>query len=402
EGWTFAQAATMPVVYLTAYYGLIDLAALRPGQSILIHAAAGGVGTAAVQLAHHLGAEVYATASPGKWHALRQAGLPEDHIASSRTLDFEETFRTEHGLDVVLNALATEFVDASLRLLRPGGRFLEMGKTNLRDADEVHAAHEAVAYTAFDLAEAGPQRIAQMLTEVLDLFDQGALTLPPLTVWDVRSAPEAFRHLSQATLRGKAALTIPRPLDPDGTILITGATGALGKLITRHLVTHHGARHLLLVGRHGTTTPDTHQHVTELTELGAHITLATCDITNHHALAELLTTVPTDHPLTGVIHAAGVLDDGLLTALTPERLHTVLAPKADAAWTLHQLTRHTDLTMFVLFSSAAGTLGSPGQANYAAANAYLDALAHHRHATGLPATSLAWGLWNTPDGMNTS
>ncbi len=182
-------------------------------------------------------------------------------------------------------------------------------------------------------------------------------------------------------------------LDPDGTILITGGTGTLGAHIARHLVTEHGARHLLLTSRRGPDAPG----ATELQELDAHVTIAACDIADRDALSRLLETVPAEHPLTAVIHTAGVLDDATITALTPDRLDAVLRPKVDAAWNLHELTR--DLAAFVLFSSAAGTFGSPGQANYAAANTYLDALAHHRHANGQPATSLAWGLWATASGI---
>ncbi|WP_158581742.1 type I polyketide synthase, partial [Actinomadura spongiicola] len=178
-------------------------------------------------------------------------------------------------------------------------------------------------------------------------------------------------------------------LDPDGTVLITGGTGTLGALIARHLITRHGARNLLLTSRRGLDAPGAHDLATELTQLGANITITACDTTDPNALADLLDGIQ----LTAVIHAAGILDDATITALRPEQLHTVLRPKVDAAWNLHQLTQDHDLAAFILFSSAAGTLGNPGQANYAAANTYLDALAHHRHTNNLPATSIAWGLW---------
>jgi acyl transferase domain-containing protein/NAD(P)-dependent dehydrogenase (short-subunit alcohol dehydrogenase family)/acyl carrier protein len=205
-----------------------------------------------------------------------------------------------------------------------------------------------------------------------------------------------LNQVTECTVDGEPA----GPWQPGGTVLITGGTGALGAAVARHLVIEHGVSHLLLTSRHGAQAAGAAEIQAELAGLGATVRIAACDVADRDALAALLAQIPVDHPLTGIVHAAGVLDNGLVPAMTPDRLDAVLRPKVDAAWHLHDLTRADNLVVFVLFSSIVGLFGGPGQANYAAANAFLDALAHRRAARGLPATSLAWGLWNDAGGIN--
>jgi polyketide synthase 7 len=378
----------------------------------LVHAATGGVGMAAVALARYWGLEVFATASRGKWDTLCAMGFDDDHIGNSRTLEFEEKFLSTtggRGVDVVLNSLAGEFVDASLRLLPRGGRFIEMGKTDLRDPQLVAERYHGVGYRAFDLIEAGPDNIAQMLDELMGLFSAGALEPLPVKTFDVRCSSAAYRFVSQARHIGKVVLTIP---DGPGqvlagcggglagsTVLITGGTGMAGGVLARHLVARYGVAHVVLVSRSGERAAGVAELVADLQDGGAQVSVVACDVADRDAAAALIAQLPTKYPLRGVLHAAGLLDDGLIASLTPDRVDAVLRAKVDGAWNLHELTQSMDLSAFVMFSSMAGIVGTPGQGNYAAANSFLDGLAAYRRAHDLPGWSVAWGLWEQASAM---
>ena len=402
ENLSFEEAATIPMTFLTAWYGLHVLGNMQPGERVLIHAAAGGVGMAAVQLAQLQGAEVFATASEPKWDALRSMGLADDHFGSSRNLDFVEAFKKTAGadkpFDVVLNSLASEFIDASLGLLNgDNSRFLEMGKIDLREQSWIDAHYPGTTYTVYNLPEAGPQCIQEMLLQIAPLLAEGKLKPLPIKTFPINRASDALRFIAQAKHIGKVVLTPSkqqRLIDPDGTVLVTGGVGGLGQYVSRWLVEQHQVGHLLLTSRRGLETDGAEAFVGELEQLGAEVSVVACDVTDEASLTKVLGQISGDHPLRGVIHTAGILDDGMLDNMAVESIDKVYAPKVDGAWNLHNLTRDQELDFFVMYSSVSGVMGTLGQGNYAAANSFLDALAYHRRAKGLPATSIAWGAWD--------
>ncbi len=399
---TYAQATTLPITFLTAHYALNDLGKMTAGDKVLIHAASGGVGLAAIQLAQRVGAEIFATAgNPKKRDFLRTLGI--QHVMDSRTLDFADEIRSitnGQGVDIILNSLAGEFITQGLSILAPGGRFLEIGKIDVWDDARIaeHYSHVVYQTIALDsLAAEQPHVVAGLLQGLMDDITAGTLQPLPLHAFPMTQAVDAFRLMQRAQHIGKVVITRAEPsptpsVQADSTYLITGGTGALGMLVARHFV-EQGARALAIMGRRE-LSETARQDVAAMEQLGAQLLVIRGDVSEPADVAEALSTIErTMPPLRGIIHAAGVLDDGVLANQDLTRFRQVLRPKVDGAWNLHAATRDLPLDFFVLFSSAAAVMGAPGQGNYAAANSFLDALAHERQGQGLPGLSLNWGAW---------
>ncbi|WP_083305302.1 type I polyketide synthase [Moorena producens] len=403
---SLTAAATIPLAFLTAYYGLVYLAQIQPGDRVLIHSAAGGVGQAAVQLAQMVGAEVIATASPPKWEFLKSQGV--QHIMNSRTLDFAEqvdTLTQSEGVDIVLNSFNGEFIDKSFEVLATGGRFIEIGKIGIWDHKQVKEKRPDARYYPFDLgevAQGNPNLIQTLLSSLVEKFDHGELNPLPHKVFPIQKAIEAFRHMQQTKHMGKVVISMaetstaemakPVSVEREGSYLITGGNGALGLRVAQWMVSI-GARHMVLMGRRAPSVA-AQEVINQLEQSGAEVLVVSGDVSKEQDVARILAKIDSSYPpLRGVIHGAGVLDDGVLQQMSWERFTRVMAPKVEGAWHLHTLTEHLQLDFFVCFSSMASLLGSPGQGNYAAANGFMDALAHHRRAKGLPGLSINWGPW---------
>ncbi|WP_018635194.1 type I polyketide synthase [Parafrankia elaeagni] len=405
---SFVQAAGLGSVYVTAYYALTTLAGMKAGDKVLVHAAAGGVGQAAVHLAKAVGAEVYATASPHKWPLLRAQGVR--HVMNSRTLDFaDEILRATDGagVDIVLNSLNKDFIPAGLRALGDGGRFVEMGKVGAWTPEQMQTARPDVTYHNFDLSELPETEMYRLNSEIMGIVVSrvAAGELPPIhtTAYALDEVEEAFGVLSRGANIGKLILTFVDEhtpaarevtLDPEHTYLVTGGLGGLGLLTAEQLV-DRGARHIALVGRRAEPAADVAPLLARLREK-AEVTVHRADISEPAEVTRLVGELTAGRPVGGIVHAAGAIVDGPVAAMTWEQMRPVLAPKMAGTTLLHEATRaFPQLAFFVGYSSAASVTGAQTQANYAAANAYLDALMQWRAARGLPGLSINWGPWST-------
>jgi NADPH:quinone reductase-like Zn-dependent oxidoreductase/acyl carrier protein len=409
-----AEAAALPAVLMTAWYGLVHVARLRAGDRVLIHSATGGTGQAAMQIARHLGAEIFATAGTEEKRAwLREQGVK--HVMDSRTLDFAEQVLEAtqgQGVDVVFNSLSRAAIEAGIAALAPDGRFIEIGKRDIYDNRPLELGHfkKGITYSHVDLAGLAVRRpglVADLMHEVVDLLAKGALQPIPVETFPISRATEAFYKMAQARHTGKLALTLD---DPDITIrvpiesgvtvradrsyLITGGLGGLGLSVARWLA-DQGAGHLVLAGRSGAATAAQQEAVAAIQATGKKVSVVKADVSDRAQVESLLRVVDgSGMPLAGIVHAAGFLDDGLLVNQDPSRFRKVMAPKIQGALHLHALTRDLPIEFFVMYSSGTGLLGSPGQSNYAAANTFLDALAHLRRSQGLAGLSIDWAAFS--------
>jgi len=404
------EAATIPVTFLTAYYTLVHVVQLQPGEKVLIHAAAGGVGLAAIQIAQNIGAEIYATASAPKWELLQSMGVTK--IMNSRSLNFADEIMSATnnlGVDVVLNSLSGEFIAKSISVLNDNGRFIEIGKQDIWSPEDVAGVRPDIQYSVVDLwqvTQFQPEVIQKMLSELRSQFTIRKLKPLPYKTFASDRTTDAFRYMQQGKHQGKIIIAMnsrdysqiegysqitPTAQIYTGTYLITGGMGAIGLQVAEWLITK-GVNNLVLMGR-SDVKPELQAHLQKLCQ-NAQVTIINTDVTDRgqltQALDEIELTLP---PLRGVIHCAGVTSDRTILQQDWSGFKAVLAPKAQGAWNLHCLTQEYELENFIMFSSAASLIGSAGQANYSAANTFLDTLAHIRRSQGLPGISINWSAW---------
>jgi thioester reductase-like protein len=406
---SFEAAATIPIAFLTAHYALHQLAKIKKGEKVLIHTATGGVGLAAIQLCRTAGAEVLATAgTPEKRDFLRSMGI--EYVGDSRTLDFAEEiedFTNHQGVDIVINTLPDKAIAKGIALLRPiTGRFIDISNYLSDSQIDLSNLKNGVTFFVFDgddIRQTRPKLYGSLLKKIMDKFDEKIYQPLPHRVFPLSDVGGAIRHMQKATHIGKICVSTqeagitPVPtqtairLKSEGTYLITGGLGGLGLAFAKWLVSC-GVRHLVLTGRSGISDKKTEQEVKNLQKSGAEVIVEAADVTDENSLKAVISTIDQNMPpLRGIIHTAMVLDISILMQMTSDQLSDVLNPKIVGAWNLHTLTQKHDLDFFVMFSSFVSLFGFSGQANYSAANCFLNSLAHHRRSNGLPALTICWG-----------
>ncbi len=408
---TYEEAASIPGIFLTVYYAFHHLARILPGERVLIHSAAGGVGQAAIQLAQMMGAEIFATVGTSEKRAfLRYQGVK--HIMDSHTLSWAEEIMkitSGKGVDVVLNSLAGEAISKGISVLSHSGRFLEIGIRDIFNNSQIGLLpfQRNLSFFAIDLYRIAKVRtpfIKSMLRDVIALFESKQLKPVPINPFPLSDAVNAFRFMTRGKHIGKIVLNFQSPqevlLNPsselflsDATYLITGGLGGFGLALVEWMV-EKGARYFVLVGRSGICNKQVHRTIQGVENKGAKVVVAQGDVSQQHQLASILNNIAQQNmpPLRGIFHLAMVLDDDFIVRLNSERFQQVMAPKATGAWNLHKLTEQMPLDFFVLFSSLSALAGNPQQANYVAASVFLDALAHHRRLQGLAGISINWGV----------
>ncbi len=419
---TPAQAAAIPLVYITAWYSLCYLSRMARGETVLIHSAAGGVGGAAIPLARRVGATVIATAgTKEKRDYLRQLGV--EHVFDSRSLDFYNHVMDVtggRGVDIVLNSLTGRFIPQSLKCLAPFGRFVEIGKSDLYRNTKLSLERlgENISFFVVDvdrLAVHQPDLHRRAMTEVIGMFERGELAPHEITEFPISKLPDALRFMTRAAYRGKIVMnmqhdrvrTLPSrnaAFRPDRTYLISGGASGFGLEIARWLA-NCGARYLVLLSRSGPKSDADRIAVETMKEFGVEVRMAQADITDSEAIESLFQQIDEEMPpLAGVIHGAAVLDDASIPTMDMERFTRVFNPKAQGAWNLHETTvaGGAQLDFFLMLSSISSVLGLYGQANYASANYFQDALAQYRRQLGLPATSVNLGVLGSYAGMSNS